>query len=196
MAAAYVGRFGVTGPFAAVLASIPQTPQPAPEGDPLEVQVTRAVALWSEATGQAPEALTPRDLDQIRVRCQERASMADFRAAFAHASSEDWFSEGGRSWPRLVCGSKWAECLRKGKVKLGSSSGPSSSRRPAELTPPPSAPAPRPEPPETIPYAGPYAHPTRIHDHLGARYQPLPAEGVYLRLDLYLAREAAGKAAE
>lgn len=186
---------GVTGPFGAVLAAIPQAPQGEPEGDPLETRAAQAAALWADSTGRTVEALTPRDLDAIRVRCQERASLADFRAAFAHASVEAWYGEGDRSWPRLVCGSKWAECVRKGKARLGAS-GPSSSRRPVESAPPSAPPAPRPEPPETLPYGGPYAHPTRLRDHLGARYQPLPAEGIYLRQDLYLAREAAGKAAE
>lgn len=188
---------GVTGRdlgvFGVALASIPQAPQGEPEGDPLEAQVSRAVALWSEATGRTSEALGSRDLDAIRVRCQERATARDFRAAFAWATSEPWYLEGDRSWPRLVCGSRWEDCKRRGLRLLGGAP-------PSKLPGPPpvaaAAPAPRPEPPDTLPYAGPYAHPTRIRDHLGARYQPLPAEGIYLRMDLYLARMAAGKAAE
>jgi len=181
-------------PFlAAVLASIPSTLQ-APEGDPIEVRTTAAAALWAEMTGRTVSALAPRDLDAIRVRVQERATAQDFRAAFGWATSEPWYGEGDRSWPRLVCGSKWEECRRKGRRSNGN--GPSSSPRPPAGPPvPPAPPSPRPEPPETLPYGGPYAHPTRLRDHLGARYQPLPAEGIYLRQDLYMARLNGQKAA-
>lgn len=181
------------GAFGAVLAGIPQAPEQGPEGDPIELRTAEAAGLWAEATGRTVEALSPRDLSAIRVRVQERASVRDFRAAFAWAASEPWYAEGDRAWPRLVCGSRWEDCKRRGLRLLG---GAPPSKSPG---PPPAAaaaPAPRREPPETLPYGGPYAHPTRLRDYLGARYQPLPAEGIYLRQDLYLARQAGRKAAE
>ena len=164
--------------------------------DPIEAGVSAAAALWSEATGTAATELQPRDLNAIRVRVQEKSTREDFRAAFAFAASDPWYSESDRCWPRLVCGSRWEDCKRKGRRLLPSSgAAPSSSRRPVEA-PPAAAPSPRPEPPETLPYGDRYSHPTRIRDHLGARYQPLPEEGIYLRMDLFMARGSGREAAE
>lgn len=181
----------LAGPLASALASIPGAPRPEPPSPEaqLEADAARAAALWAEVTGHAVDELRPRDLDAIRVRCQERAPAADFRAAFAWAASEPWYAEGDRAWPRLVCGSKWAECVRKGKTRLGSSS-PQSQRRPVDAAPlsQPPTPAPQP-PPETVPIPAGH-HPARPLHTRGATYRCLPEEGHALRLDLYLARQA------
>lgn len=116
--------------------------------------------------------------------------MADFRAAFAHAVNDPWFAESDKLWPRRVCvgnRSGWGECLDKGRKLLGKAA-PSSQRRPVEAAPPSqSAPAP---PPETLPIP-PGHYPARPLHARGATYRCLPAEGIALRLDLYLARQQA-----
>lgn len=184
------GTAALAGLVTAALAGLPSSPS---ERDGEEA-VSRVVALWSELLDRPAASLAPRDLDAIRVRLQERAPLGDFRAAFAWAASEPWYREGDRCHPRLICGSRWDECRRKGRALRRHEPPPSApTPEPSPTPPPPSAPRPA---PDTLPYASdPYRHPTRVKSAFGTTYQPVPEEGLYLRTDLFLARRQ-GRAAE
>lgn len=169
---------------------------PLSRAEALDSTVARVEALWSEVTGRPGTDLKGADSNAIRVRVQEGAKLHEFRAAFAHSSLSEWYlADASRQLPRLVCGSRWDECRRKGSVRLSQSA-------PASAPPPSSRPVPasalRPAPPappalESLPAEirfvdRPGHSPGRKLPHLGHDYVPVRERGVWLRPDLFRAQ--------
>lgn len=149
---------------------------PVASGKP-RITVSEASRLWAEITGTPESTLEDRDLELLQRRLEEGATIQDFETVFSFANASPWYREQGRIRPRLTCGARWGELLRKGKASQKKAN--SKAKKPLA----------RPEPPDTLDYrSDPYRHPERKKHAFGAVYCPIPEEGVYLREDLFRAR--------
>jgi hypothetical protein len=173
---------------------------PLSRAEAAEATVARIEALWSEVTGRPVSDLKGPDSNAIRVRVQEGAKLHEFRAAFAHASLTEWYlADASRLLPRLVCGSRWDECRRKGSARLSRPSASSSAAPPSSRPAPTSVPRPAPPAPpalESLPAEirfvdRPDHSPLRKLPHLSHDYVPVRERGVWLRPDLFRAQAPA-----
>lgn len=173
---------------------------PLSRAEAAEATVARIEALWSEVTGRPVSDLKGPDSNAIRVRVQEGAKLHEFRAAFAHASLTEWYlADASRLLPRLVCGSRWDECRRKGSARLSRPSASSSAAPPSSRPAPTSVPRPAPPAPpalESLPAEirfvdRPDHSPLRTLPHFSHGYVPVRERGVWLRPDLFRAQAPA-----